>query len=495
MFELFRQEKLKDVLFYKLVFWVNMVILLCLLAGCAHQNLYKEAVRLEQTGQLYAAAESTLSSLDKKPDYQKAQELLARIAEAAYSEREMDAEAFINRNKYPAAIEIYRELQKFSSRCKSYGTRIPAAAGVTEKIENVTNAGANKWYSTAEKQLKTKNYEEAINAYEKALDLNSNYKDAREKISLCHRSIGNQLRVRKKLRAAAKRFEKAASFARDDISDKTSAADCYYTLGKNFFDINKYRNAYADFERCLNLRYGYLNAEDLKIQCLKNGLVRLAISPFTNRTGVQPAGISVSDSLYDSIIADVQAKCSPFLEVIDRQNLNLLLQEQGLVENLMDPDSATMSGKIRGIHFILTGKLTRMTAKEKGPTRKTHEVTCEVPLYVGQPGRYGGIVYVRNGSGIATLRYNETKQENRIVIGGSLQITDAATGRSVFSKPFSVDLCDSIDYATNEEWSFPAAAQIEDTSELWQYLRNEEELRSKFSSSQNCKPIADLTSA
>jgi len=477
----------------RLIYWYFVILSAVVVSSCAHIAPYKEAVRLEETGQYYHSAKSALNSLNEKPDYDEAKTLLSRIAESAFSQREKDAQNFVDNNNYPPAIEIYRELQDFSSRCNLYGVGIPAASGLSQQIEEVSNAGAKKWYMSAEKKLQINDYEDAINSYKKSLELSSGYKDAREKIAQCHRSIAEQLLARKKWRDAAKRFEDAASYSQDDFLDKRSSANCYYTLGMKFYEKKKYRNAYSDLETCCSLDPDNRDAEELRDACLAKGTVRLAIFPIHNRTGTQPAGISVEDYLYDSIVAGVQNKCSPFLELIDRQNLDLILNEYGLAEsgNFMDPNTVVKKGKIRGFDYILSGKITRLTSKESGLITKNKRNSCQVPVYVETRGKYGTVLK-RVGERNATLRYEEIKEDNSIIISGSLQITDSSTGRSVLTKPFSAERKDSVNYAINGEWSYPKAAYIDDTDDLWKHMENDS-LRNKFSANQNCTSLSDLT--
>jgi len=469
-----------------------LVTVLGLLTACAHVGLYKEGLQMEEGGQHYAAANSALKSLDKKPGYQKAKDLLARTAEPGFIERERDAQGNIDGNQFPAAIAILQELQTFSMRCSAYGVRVPAAEGIAQRIEEVTNAGAKTSYDAAESHLKAKEYEEAIAAYAKALDLVAGYKDARDKTALCHRTVGDGLKKGRQWRDAAQRYENAASFANDSTPDKTAAADCYYAMGTKFLANKQYRNAYVDLERAFNLVGEFKDVTDLKEKCLQQGLVRLAIFPLTNRSGIQPAGISVSDALYDEILSDLQQRCSPFLQVIDRNSLDLMLQEQGLgaAAKLMDSATVTQAGKIRGVHYLLTGKITKLLPKENSPTNRPKSIAFQVPVYQEVQAGYGTVLE-KIGTANARFSYEEHEQSAEIAIGGSLQITDAASGRSAMTKKFDVRLSDAVEYATDGEWSYPPAAHIDDTGELWKHMGNDA-LRQKFSA-RPCRSLEDLT--
>jgi len=152
------------------------ILLFChLLIACAtpHIDYYQDALKLEQTGQYYNVAQLSIKSLDSDPTYKNSYDLLKKIAESGFKQREVNAQKYIEQNNYPAAITVLNELKIFARESNAHGVNIPIANSLDEKIKDVTNEGSQNWYNIAEDYFKKQDYENAISAYKKALGLNN----------------------------------------------------------------------------------------------------------------------------------------------------------------------------------------------------------------------------------------------------------------------------------------------------------------------------------
>ena len=97
-----------------------------------------------------------------------------------------------------------------------------------------------------------------------------------------------------------------------------------YQKGVAELEAKHYRTAYTSFGKVEERKLGYKESADLKKKCLDKGRYTIALLPFTNGTNMQG-----SDTKATAYILNALTQINdPFLQVIDRENLNNILAEQ-----------------------------------------------------------------------------------------------------------------------------------------------------------------------
>jgi len=222
----------------------------------------------------------------------------------------------------------------------------------------------------------------------------------------------------------------------DDLFSKTKAelAGEAYDAGKNALDSSNYRQAYRSFQDALKYVPNYKDAQALSEKAAEQGKVRVAVFPFKNATG-QPG---VEESVYAHVISCALKYPSPFVEVIDRSHLDVILSEQGLgTSGAVEASTATRAGKIAGLNAVILGTVVEAVEKRRDPVPETRTAYLWYERKVGEE------------------TYYRTEQTTYRVCRGSLtvsykvnyQILDTETARLLKSDVVEKSASDQVEYA------------------------------------------------
>jgi hypothetical protein len=132
------------------------------------------------------------------------------------------------------------------------------------------------------------------------------------------------------------------------------------------FESKHYRAAYSGFIKVEERKLGYKESASLKKKCLEKGKYTIALLPFNNGTNMQG-----SDTKATAYILNALTQINdPFLQVIDRENLNNILAEQRIqMSGIFSESNAFEIGKISGAKALITGTVLNHTV-QNGQIRK-----------------------------------------------------------------------------------------------------------------------------
>jgi hypothetical protein len=139
-----------------------------------------------------------------------------------------------------------------------------------------------------------------------------------------------------------------------------------YQKGVVELEAKHYRAAYTNFVKVEERKLGYKESTDLKKKCLDKGKYTIALLPFTNGTNMQG-----SDTKATAYILNALTQINdPFLQVIDRENLNNILAEQRIqMSGIFSESNAVEIGKISGAKALITGTVLNHSV-QNGQLRK-----------------------------------------------------------------------------------------------------------------------------
>lgn len=139
-----------------------------------------------------------------------------------------------------------------------------------------------------------------------------------------------------------------------------------YQKGISEFEAKHYRAAHNNFLKVEERKLGYKESADFKKKCLEKGKYTVALLPFTNGTNMQ--GSETKATAY--ILNALTQINDPFLQVIDRENLNNILAEQRIqMSGIFSESNAVEIGKISGAKALITGTVLNHTV-QNGQVRK-----------------------------------------------------------------------------------------------------------------------------
>jgi tetratricopeptide (TPR) repeat protein len=141
-----------------------------------------------------------------------------------------------------------------------------------------------------------------------------------------------------------------------------SKAQPLYNQGIELYKTKKYREALKAFDEVIQLQGNFKKVMDYRQKTLDDGTITVAFLPFESTV---KGGKQVADRVYAGILDEVLKAKDPFLKVIDRQNMEKIMQEQKLsLTGLVDEKNAARAGMLMGAQLIVTGNLLSYEVQE-----------------------------------------------------------------------------------------------------------------------------------
>ena len=171
-----------------------------------------------------------------------------------------------------------------------------------------------------------------------------------------------------------------------EIKDaRQNSADGHYQAGirfKLFTDRESQKLAAQQFQITLTIIENYKDSRELYQNCKNAGTTRIAILPFANKSGQNrygSIGENVSSSIRSALLND--SEIMEFVNIIDRQQIDQIIEEQKLSQSgLVDSESSIEIGKLLGVHQIISGEVTFLTASKPNHIKNTQRYTKEVAI-------------------------------------------------------------------------------------------------------------------
>ncbi|UZR95119.1 CsgG/HfaB family protein [Chondrinema litorale] len=232
---------------------------------------------------------------------------------------------------------------------------------------------------------------------------------------------------------------------------KEDAAESHYQealrlMANGGIDNNK--TAAKEFKKALGYVPGYRDAAQKYEDARKAGTTRVAIIPFENKSGKTNYG-ALGEYITDQVIASIfdDKSAMEFLEIIDREQLELVINEQKLgASGLLDDNTLVEIGKVLGVQEILTGRITQIISDREQVTSENQQVKDNVKVKVGEKknsdGKTEAVYRDKEVSAVVTI-YNKTAGAR---MSGSYKILDVQTARLLETEAFSES------YEFNHEW-------------------------------------------
>lgn len=301
-------------------------------------------------------------------------------------------------------------------------------------------------------------------------------------------TLGHEQLDRKEYTAAEATFAKIGKLE-PGYKDANSLQDIaflepLYTSGKAALAAGQFRKAYADLDKVTGRDAQYKDAEALKQQCVEKGRYPIAVLPFSAGGGASKAQALAMQAYVTAGLTDLH---DPFISVVDRENIQKILDEQKLgMSGVVDESSAVSAGKLLGAQAVLMGTVIayqelpgrlRKSTKEGYEAYQVKELNAETNQYV----------YVTR---YKPVQYAEYTQDNRATISISYKLVSLETGQVLMSKVLDQQVEDHARYAGyegNAEALYPQANGVVDTRSSAR-----RELSSLLSAPRQLKPISEL---
>ena len=383
----------------KILHYTLYLLIAVFSVSCAtSKSFYKKGKKLEEAGMLEEAASMYMTSLQK-------------------NRTNVDAKIGM---KASGQVVLNKLLQEFATN-KNFGKKKEAVAAY-EMAENyhqkVKNLGVELTFADfykADYAALIKEY--TVELYESGLALLDAGKYA----------------------AAEENFKEIARLD-PEHSEASELADIAYVepLYKEAvqaYDLDQFRKAFDNFEKVTGRIPGYKEAAQLQEASLENGLFTIAMLPFENSTGTNGLESKVEAYALEALIG----VNDPFLKVVDRNNLELILEEQKLgLTGVIDDETAVQVGELIGAQAIMTGTVLSYSQTSGRTTRADREAyeQYKVKRYDKEQEKYFYDTKYRKTS------YTEYQRENNVTISFQYKMISLKTGEILLTKIVDKDVSD-----------------------------------------------------
>jgi len=182
-----------------------------------------------------------------------------------------------------------------------------------------------------------------------------------------------------------------------------------YNLGKKAYDMKLYRQAYSYFTEVTRLDAGYKDALALRDECVARLKVTLAVVRAFNAQLPDDVQQEITSSVKNKILAQKD----PFIQLVERDNLTELLDEQAKgMTGLIDEKTAIKAGELTGARYIVVCEL--VTYRHEAPRKKV----LEKKGFLGHSASYS-----------KKVRYDEIHFARTIEATFRYRIVDAESGQ------------------------------------------------------------------
>jgi tetratricopeptide (TPR) repeat protein len=393
---------------------LKFILIILLLTGLSMPQTFSQSARkltkkgaeLEASGMHEEAADYYYRALVRNADYVDALIGLNRTAPKLMDRKLQQFNASYNNQDYQGAFDKYNDAATYQSNLMNVGVELEIAKPYTDKYGECRSILAEQYYTSGKSKFEYGNYVEAIADLKNCLEFKSPYKDADALID--------------------------QALEAKNVSD----AERYYQSGVSKLESEDYRGAYYDFGRCLGYKSPYKDAADLKEEALEKGKVRIGIFEFTNDTKAAGA----SGALYSYVVTYAVNDKSPFIEVVDRDNLQRLLSEQKLgMSGVVDESTASEAGKVLGLNYVVLGRLINVT--QTGGDFTSQKVTA----YELYPAKNAEGQTIQQGKPVT---YNLFEGAKTLTYEAAYQVISVETSKIVSSDIVTASESDQLKYAT-----------------------------------------------
>ena len=374
------------------------------LSSCNGAKAYvKKAQKMEEAGMMDQASNHYFTALSKKPNNADALIGLKRTGQIILSRYLVKFDEAHLRGEREEAISQFQNAERYYSSVTKVGVRLLFPETKRALFESVKNAHVEEIYVEANEHLEIKQYYEAQILFERIEELVPGFKDAAV--------LGNYAFCKPTYESADK-----------------AMADGYY------------RTAYRLFNSVVHRDYSYKDAVNRKAEALETGLYTIALMKFENGSNRNNIHTKVSSYVEQKLMSSSDI----FLKVVDRESIDLILQEQQLELSGLTSGAELEVGSLLGAKAILKGTVVECFASNSQLRYETKKGFEKYRVQKINPEN--GKKYYETKYRPAT--YREYSRNSTAKITLSIKLVSMETGTVLSSTTVNASQTDNIRYAT-----------------------------------------------
>ncbi len=417
------------------------------LGSCSGSKaLAKKGAELETAGLYTDAAVFYYNSLLRDRNNVDARIGLSKTGQLVLNDKLDEFSRTYKSSDYKKAVYDYQDAMKYSEKIERVGIKLEAPGYFADDYEDSKRKYLRSIYEEGNALMAEKRFNEANKLFKEITRLDPNYKDV------------------------------------TDLKN-VSQNEPIYLEALAYFDNGKYRKAYYEFEKIFQSDPQYKDVAILRQESLDKGKYPVAITPFENASSSK----GLEKQLQARVVTELTSVNNPFIKVIERQNTEMILEEQRLnLSAVVDEQTAAQVGNLLGAKAIVTGTVLSYNAVP-GKLRSQNKNAYEAYRVKRYNKELDKTFYETR---YKPVEYTEYYNHNEVSISFQYKAISLETGEVLFSRVVDKNAQDNIFYATYDGEAtklYPASSQGVSTSR-----RDQQQLQSLIRASRNLKSVNEL---
>tara|TARA_B110000211_G_C14068297_1_gene548718 strand:- start:778 stop:2175 length:1398 start_codon:yes stop_codon:yes gene_type:complete len=436
------------------------LLLILVITGCnGPKKLTKKGNALSEAGIHKEAVEFYMKALYKDRAHVAAIQGLRKSGDAVLNSFQSDFFRAYSNSEYKRAVYIYRDMEKYQTRLNKMNAELRIPQHYQDDYKDAKSKYLEQRFEEANEMMARENFTGAETIFKEITVLEPNYGGE---------DLNNLMEI--------------------------SKLEPPYRDGNNQLDLNKNRSAYYAFQKVVKVNPNYKDAKLKMEEALELAQYTIAVLQFKNFSYERGAEAKISSIMMDNLIRNK----GPFLKVIDRSNMDKIINEQYLAMNgWMSGNGAIKTGEILGAKGILSGKIISVTKSSQAARSKIvkgYKKRTVKSYNKSTQKTTSKTVYDK-------VSFKNYKGHNSVKILFQFMLVSSETGEVLLSEVVEKKIVSEVNYniyggnyrnLVPGEWKYTWKKTTGDRIDHSRTGRNN--LRAKFKSSKTLRAISSITS-
>ncbi len=398
----------------KQVTWLVILSSMIALACNGPKALVKKGFELESAGQIEQAANMYYAAVMKDRTHVDALASLQRAGQGVLDMKLADFQSAVALNDRAEAVRTYELAEAYFDKIAAVNVRLDFPERHKMAFSQVKNAHMNDLYNSGMESLASERFEDAQREFEEIVRLDPTYLDAA-------------------------------------LQSDIAYCEPRYRNGKTALEGGLFRSAFGLFDQVIQRKPDFKDAKAMKQESLDQGIFTIAVIGFQNGSD-RP---NLENKFRTYVMQEVSNSTDPFLKVVDRENQEMILQEQQLaLSGMLDENTAVEVGGMLGAKALLKGTVVSYEGSQSELRRYTRQgfESYQVEQVNSEGKKYYETKY-------RSVNYMEFEQSRSVSVTFNLTLISLATGETMASEMITRERSDEIRYARytgNKSKLYPA---------------------------------------
>jgi tetratricopeptide (TPR) repeat protein len=373
------------------------------MSSCSGSKAFvKRGMKMEEVGMMQQAANFYYTAVTKDAYNADALAGLQRAGQWVLNDhlaRFDEARLAGNRG---TAVSAFERAKAYQNKVERLGIGLLILSETEAAYNRVKNDHLEEVYEEAVAHLENEAFSESLRDFDEVLRLDPKYKDAKSLADIAY-------------------------------------CEPLYRNGLKALEREHWRSAYNDFNACVGRDTNFKDAKVLREECLEKGQFAIALVNFENGSNRQGMETKLK-SYVQQALGESQ---DPFLHLVDRENQELILQEQQLtLSGVIDANSSVEVGGLMGAKAILKG--TVVSCDVNTSSRQRTDMQGFESYKVAKVNEDGKKVYETKYRPVIYQKYKQTRE---VKVTVQLSLVSLETGKTEMTEIIKREQNDVIEYA------------------------------------------------